>query len=64
MGLRDLFSGTPKAPATKHVGGCSVHEVRGPVRSSAKAADKDAQRHGERMHGSKTFYGGYIERRG
>jgi len=52
----------PKDDEGEYRGGCSVHDVRGPVRKSAKEADKDAHRHGERMHGSKTFYGGYVER--
>lgn len=45
------------------VGGCAAHEVRGPVRDDPKKAAKDAHEHGERMHGSADYRGGYIERR-
>lgn len=60
-----LFSKKSQEPAEdrEYRGGCSVHDMRGPARKSMKDANKDVYGHGQRMHGSKTFYGGYIERR-
>ncbi|MET7752583.1 hypothetical protein [Micromonospora sp. NPDC005367] len=59
-----LFSKkTPEPSDHEYRGGCSTHDMRGPARKTMKEANKDAYKHGERMHGSKTFYGGYVERR-
>lgn len=59
-----LFKSRPSSSSdADYHGGCSVHEVRGPARSTMKAADKDTHAHGKRMHGSASFYGGYVEAR-
>lgn len=56
-----MFGKKKTDPDMEFRGGCSVHGVQGPDRSTDKAANKDMARHGKRMHGSATFYGGYLE---
>jgi len=61
MGLRG--KGKKPQESGEWRGGCSVHDMHGPARGNPKDAHKDTYGHGKRMHGSKTFDGGYIERR-
>src|SRR5262249_42098063 len=42
-------------------GGCSVHDMHGPKRTTFEDANNDALDHGRRMHESPRYYGGYIE---
>lgn len=57
-----LFSKS-KDDGREYRGGCAAHDMTGPARSNPKQASKDTYEHGERMHGSKTYRGAYIERR-
>jgi len=59
MGLFSKGSKTPSGEAYR--GGCSEHDMYGPARKTFKAANKDTYGHGDRMHGSKTHSGGYVE---
>ncbi|MEU4772984.1 hypothetical protein [Micromonospora sp. NPDC023644] len=41
-------------------GGCSDHDMRGPVRRTFREANKDANAHSKRMHGGKNPHG-YVQ---
>jgi hypothetical protein len=55
-----LFSSKSKGSDGEFRGGCSDHDMRGPVRKTFREANKDAVDHGKRMHGGKNPHG-YVQ---